>query len=476
MSYKLLKFIILSRFSKQLLALMLVLMVYALFISFETGSTTSTSIYYYYGPAFVAFFLILPILSGGIAVMKSDRDFLFTLPIKRSDLAFSLFVVQLLSFGLIMIYVLAYSFSSLKPVFVYALIDFAALILVITSLGPITYSLKIQWRILLAIVLAIWPLSVFVGFPFSPAAIYSGHPLYADITSIILAVITVPLAFRSLSRVDLDMMKTFTRYSSGQVRHVRRFSGMSPNRAIFAENFFVVEISGRMNSMGGGGSYRSGRFRLWKGVLVTAVLAAVYYYMFTYRLTMSLHTQEMAVLIISIYSIIFVMFTTMGILGNERLWLGFMTRNPTRYLRDILVAKSLSMATLLSPLAVANFLIAYHGNEQALNFGLLLLVAIPSLIIIVVFMSAFLYPFQIKEDLMMPGQFNLRQMGTLLPALPVWFLVALSFGVLEDGLTLAAIIITLLTSVIMAGIALAMIYSKSMGQKLIDKLVTVGFV
>ena len=144
MSYKLLKFVILSRFSKQLLGVMLVLMVYALFVSFETGS--SSGIYYYYGPAFLAFFMILPIMSGGIAVLKSDRDFLFTLPLKRTDLAFSLFVVQLLSFGLILIYVLAYSFSSLRSVLILALVDFISLTLVITSLGPITYSLKTPIR------------------------------------------------------------------------------------------------------------------------------------------------------------------------------------------------------------------------------------------------------------------------------------------------------------------------------------------
>ncbi|MGC8561779.1 MAG: hypothetical protein ACP5UZ_02475 [Thermoplasmata archaeon] len=474
MLYKLLKFVILSRFSKQLLGLMLVLMVYAIFISSETGS--SSGIYHYYGPAFLAFFMVLPILSGGIAVLKSDRDFLFTLPLKRTDLAFSLFVVQLLSFGLILIYVLAYSFSSLRSVLIYALVDFISLTLVITSLGPITYSMKTPLRVLLAVLLATWSLSVFLGFPFSPAAIYSGHALYAVISSVVLAAITVPLAFRSLSRVDLDLMKTFTRFSSGQVKNIRRFSGMSANKAILAENFFVVEISGRMNSMGGGGSYRSGRFKLYKGVIATAILAALYYYAFAFRLSLPLHTQEVALFILSIYSIILVMFFTMGILGNERLWLGFMTRNPTRYLRDILVAKSLSMAVLLSPLAIASFLLAVHGNEQALNFGLLLIVIIPSLLIIVVYISAFLNPFQIKEDLMMPGQFNLKQMVSLLPALPVWIMMAFSFGILEAGLTVLALIVTVVTAAVIGAVAITMLYNRSLGLRLIDKLVESGFV
>lgn len=474
MLYKLLKFVILSRFSKQLLVLMAVLLAWALFISSETGS--SVNIYHYYGPAFLAFFLILPILSGGIAVLKSDRDFLFTLPVKRSELAFSLFVVQLLSFSLIVIYVLAYSFSNLRPVLAYALVDFIALILTVTSLGPITYSLRLGWRILFASVLAIWMVSALLGFPFSPAAIYSGHPLYAVITSVILAVVTVPLAFRSLSRVDLDLMKTFTRYSSSEVKHVRRFSGMTPMKAMLEENFYTVEVSGRMNSMGGGGSYRSGRFKLSKGVLVTAVVAGVYYYLFAYRLNLSLHNQEIVILILSIYSVIFIMFFTMGVLGNERLWLGFMTRNPTRYLRDLLVTKSLSLSALLSPLAVANFLLAIRGDEQALNFGLFLLIVIPSLLIIVVYMSAFLYPFQIKEEISMPGQFNLRQMGTLLPALPAWFLVALSFGALEGGMQLLALIVTIFTTVSIGGTALALIYSKSLGKRVVDRLVTAGFV
>ena len=474
MFYKLLKFVILSRFSKQILALMLVLLVWALFVSSKTGS--SSVVYYYYGPALIAVFLILPVLSGGIAVLKSDRDFLFTLPLKRSELALSLFVVQMLSFGLIIIYVLGYSFSSISSVLPYALIDFIALILVITSLGPVTYTLKLGWRVLVAILMALLPLSAFAGFPFSPAGIYTGHPLYADITSVVLAVITVPLAFRSLSRVDLDLMKTFARYTSGDVKRVRKFSGMSPNKAIFAVNFFIVEVSGRMNSLGSGGSYRSGRFRLSRGVLVSAIIAGAYYYLLTYRLKLPLHSQEIALFIFSIYSVIFIMFFTMGVLGNERLWLGFMTRNPTRYLRDIVVAKSLSIATLLSPLAIANFLIALGGDEQALNLGLFLLVVIPSLLIIVVYLSAFLYPLQIKEELSMPGQLNLRQMGTLLPALPAWILVTISFAVLENGLPSLAILITVTTTILFALIAIALIYSDSFGKRVIDKLVTSGFV
>lgn len=474
MFYKLLKFVLLSRFSKQLLAIMLVLLAWAIFVSYETGS--SGSVYYYYGPAILTFFTVLPIMSGGIAVLKSDRDYLFTLPIKRSELALALFVVQFLSFGLITIYVLAYSFSSLKPILGYALVDFAALILAMTSLGPITYTLRMTWRALLAILLAAWTLSIYIGFPISPAAIYSGHPLYAVFSSVILAAITVPLAFRSLSRVDLDLMKAFTRFSSGNVKHVRRFSGMSPTRAILAENFFVVEVSGRMNSLGGGGAYRSGRFKLYKGVIVTSVLSAIYFYTFAYALRISLHTQEIVMFIFSFYSIIFIMFFTMGVLGNERLWLGFMTRNPVRYLRDILVAKSLSMATLLAPLAIVNFILAYMGNEQALNFGLFLLVGIPSMLIIVVIMSAFLYPMQIREELMMPGQFNLRQMGTLIPILPAYFLIALSFGALEVGLETIALAVTVFTAALFVAIALALIFSRSFGSKVINRLVAAGFV
>lgn len=472
MLLKLLKFVIVSRFSKQILIVMLILLVYALFISSVSSSTAT--VYYYYGPAVLAFFPIIPVMGGGIAVLKSDRDFLFTLPVKRSDLAFSLFVVQLLSFGLIIIYVLAYSFSSLKDILAYALIDFIALILSTTSLGPITYSLKFGWRILIAVFLIVWAVSVFLGFPFSPAAIYTGHPIYADITSVLLAVVTVPLAFRSLSRVDLDLMKTFTRYSSGEVKHVKRFSGLSPTRAIFAENFFIMEVSGRINAMGGGGSYRASRFRLSRGIIVTSVLAAVYYYIFVFRL--SSNYAEFATLILSIYSVIFIMFFTMGILGSERLWLGFMTRSPTHYLRDVIAAKSLSIAALLSPLAISNFAIAFHGNEQALNFGLTLLVLIPSLLIIIVYMSAFLYPLQIKEDLMMPGQFNLRQMATLLPALPTWILIGLSFAATANGQYLLALIITILTSVVIGGIAVALVSSKRLGTSVIERLVTAGFV
>ena len=96
--------------------------------------------------------------------------------------------------------------------------------------------------------------------------------------------------------------------------------------------------------------------------------------------------------------------------------------------------------------------------------------------VIVVYLSAFLYPLQIKEELSMPGQLNLRQMGTLLPALPAWILVTISFAVLENGLPSLAILITVTTTILFALIAIALIYSDSFGKKVIDKLVTSGFV
>jgi len=473
MLYRLLKFVIISRFSKQLLIVFGVLLVYALFLSSASSSSSST-VYHYYGPVLLTVFFVLPIASGGIAVLKSDRDFLFTLPLKRSDLAFSLFVVQFLSFGLFIIYGFAYSFSYLKPVFPFAVIDFIGIMLTVTALGPLTYSLKSSWRTLLALVFAIWSLSAFLKFPFSPSSIYVGYPLYAATTSIVLAVITVPLAFRSLSRVDLDMMKAFTRYSSREVKRVRRFSGMTPLMAIFAENFFVVEVSGRMNAMGAGGSYRSGRFRLSRGILVTAVLAVAYYFIFTIKVTPK--SAEVALLVISIYSLIFVMFLSMGVLGNERLWLGFMSRSPTDYLRDLMLAKSLSFVALFLPLALSNFLLALKGDEMAFTFGLTLLVIMPSLLVMVVYASAFLNPLQIKEELLMPGQFNLRQLATMIPILPVLFILALVFGAIESNLVTDAIIISVLTAVIMAGTAFWLITSRRVGEKVIEKLVAAGFI
>lgn len=473
MLLKVLKFVIVSRFSKPILAFLAVLFVYFLLISPKISTATSSA-YHYYGPIVILFALVYPVLSGGIGVLKSDRDFLFTLPIRRLDLAFALFIVQFLSFGFLVFYLYSYVSSYLQHLLPFALIDFIAITLAATSLGPISYTFKLHWRILISALLSIWLLSPYLGFQYAPSSVFTGSTLYPVISSLVLAIITVPLALRSLSRVDLDMMKTLTRFSSSEVRHARSFRGMTPLRAMFVQNFLDLEVSGRMNTIGAGASYRSGRIKLSVGMPIVVVVAIIYYFAFSLKVPSS--SASIALLIITIYSTIVVLFFSTGVLGNERLWLGFMARGPVQYLRGITVMKSLSVAALLSPLAVADFLIAFRGVAEGLMSGITLLITIPSLLVLEVYLSAFVSPIQVKEELTMPSQFTLRQVVALAPVLVVWIFSGIAFAGAQHGLPSLFIAFSLIPPILMTAIAVYLLSSKKTGERLVEKLVGSGFV
>lgn len=461
---KILRFVIVSRFSKPLLVLLVLLVIYAVFLS-PFSSSGAIGAIKYYGPAVMAFVLVFPAVSGGIAVMKSDRDYLFTLPLKRLDLAIALFIVQFMSFGLILLYMYGYMAPYLKGEFPFSIIVLISLALTATSLGPITYSLELHWRLLLGLALTAWSLSPLLGFQFSPASVFFGQMAPAAIVSVILAAVTTVLAFRSLTNVDLDVMRTLVRHSSTETKRIKSYAGMSPLKAIMVENFEVIEISGRMNMIGAGSTYRSGKFRLIWGVITTTIIAMLYFILVV-KYLQSGNAHDF-LLIGASYSSIIVMFMSMGVLGNERLWLGFLAVGPVSYLRRIIGAKALSFLVILLPVVVVNFILAFQGYEGTLGFGLSLLINFPSLFIIVVYISAYLSPIQIKEDVMMPSPFNLRQMVMFLPLLVIIILNAIS---------IILVMAEVVGSVVLILIVLFLLNSRKIAISLIQKLVENGFV
>ena len=461
-----LKFVIISRFSKPLLVMFVVLIFYSVFIShtLSNGYGLSGAFQKIYGSAVTSFLLALPAVSGGIAVLKSDRDYLFTLPLRRSEVATSLFIVQFMSFGLILLYFIINVSPALGSEFPFSLIAMVSIALSASALGPITYTFRTGWRLVIAVAIALWSISPVFGFIYAPSAIFTGHAITATLTAVPLAAITVPLAFRSLFTVDLDVMRTMARYSSGQARRTRNFIGLTPLRAVMAENFEVVEVSGRMNSMGGGGSYRSAKFRLVNGMLATTILAAVY---FAVVLKSPYSSAFYETLFPAVYSSFIVLFMSMGVLGNERIWLSFLAMNPQRYLKYMMASKAFSFSALLSPIAAVNFILAIKGYPGTLGFGLSLLAILPSLLVFVVFISAFTSPIQIREDIMMPAQFNLRQMAMFFPML-------VGIGLISGSVLSAPF--GVIASVSMVFVAFLMLNSRKMATNVVQKLVECGFV
>jgi hypothetical protein len=475
---KLLKFVLVTRFSRPLLGFLPFFVIYIIAISRIIPSSGYSLGQEYTGVAFTVFMLVIPVLNGGLIVLKSDRDYLFTLPVSRRDLALSLFVAQFLSFGILGFFLLGYDLPLHgAPVSILeTIVDFVSLGLLATCLGPVSYALSNTRRVFIVLGLGALSLSALAGFPFTPSALFTGHALQATISAIILVAILLPLAFRSLETVELDVMRALISRSSSEIKGKgRNFIGMSPIRAIYSQNFSIVELSGRMNMAGAGGAYRSARLKMNQALLITSALAIIYFFVILHFNPSGRATQELAttlslnpvILGSSIYLSISVVFMSMSVLGNERLWLGFTSMDPTRYLRNLLVSKAFSLLVFISPFIVADIVLALLGVGGALSSAVGSAAILPSSLILVVYITGLASPMQIKEDMMMPGQFNLRQMLLILP-------MFLTIGLIEASNIFLPFAIG--ASIFMIALAFFSVRSKSLAKKLIQTMVNNGFV
>jgi len=97
---KLVKFVLLTRFSKPLLGVIAFFLAYDIVIRALTNSPGFSTGFSYYAVGATIFFITVSLLFGGLFILKSDRDYLLTLPLKRRDLSISLFTAQFVGSGI----------------------------------------------------------------------------------------------------------------------------------------------------------------------------------------------------------------------------------------------------------------------------------------------------------------------------------------------------------------------------------------
>jgi hypothetical protein len=469
---KLIKFILLTRFSKPLLAFMALMLAYYLFIGHFAAMNSSpfTSEIQYYGTGFTAFLFALMTLGGGVVVMKSDRDYLFTLPLDKMELAFGLFIAQFVASG-IMVFLVFGFFSSIIVMaggvsYLLLPIDLIALALSVTSLSVVSNVLQTKWRLLVGALLVLWTLSALLGFAFSPASIFTGSVIYGSTAMLALTFAVTAAALRELSNVELGTMRSLIRATSSEAKNIRTFTGMSPVRAIFSLNFYTFEFSGRVN-MGGTSRYQSSNARISRVMLVAFALALLYGYV---ALTLS-PTGAMGNVAVANLPIIVMSFALLGSQGgiaNERAWLALTSVEPSLYFRYVSMAKALSLVAMISPFAIVNVVLALLGVEGAFVPVIPLLITIPCSTVLLLYWSSRVYPIQIKEEApMMPSQFNLRQMTIVVP-----FIIFIA-AVEASAIFFPAAVVTAAFSL---GLTLYLLYNHSAWDRLVEKLIENGFV
>lgn len=465
---KLLKFILRTRFSRPFLILMGVIVLYAIIAAGLTPPSEVSKVLSYEGTAVVALFMAMSLATGGVMVMKSDRDYLFTLPLTTRDLSISIFFSQFIAYGASILFVLVYlapGFSS--PLLAF---DVVGLALTVTSLGIIATSMETRVRLILSTVLAVWTLLALDGVPYTPASAFNGNLYTGTAILLLLTVVTTATAVRSLSRVELDMMRNLIKTSSSDIKAPTSFAGKSPIGAIYSMNITNMALASRMN-MGGTSRFVSRRVKT-KWILATSSVAAAGYFAYAFYagriqdLNGAGTSPEAVVSAIALSFLGF--FFSQSAITNERIWLSLTSLPPATYFRHLIGSKLVSLMIILAPFAVADAVLAALGYAIALAGLAIVLMVIPAGFVLQICFSAYMAPMQVKgDDMMMPGQFNLNQMATGLLIIPVIFIAALSA---------AFLIVAVVGGLALYVIAALLVFSGGFWSRVETKLTENGFV
>lgn len=461
MLIKITKFVLLTRYSKQILAFFTLLLAYDFSLGYLAklkpipGFST-------YAVLAVSAFAVTSIALGGLVILSSDRDYLFTLPASKTELAVALFISQFFSIGVSLLMFLGFYVPVLRQPVAVSVSYVVVLALYVTSLSVSFSRLGWKTRASAAVLMGAWLASPLGGFRYSPTSFLTGEFRTGYLLATAAACCFLAVAYREFSNITLEHMRSVTRNSSQDYSKIRSFTGLSPLRALLYRNLFTIELSGRVN-MGSGLSYRSARIDTRKAILISAVAGVAYYVAVR---TFQPPMQTLALTIMALFWVGFGMLLAQATLSNERCWLAFASAEPAWYIRRLVASKILSLEALSSPFVAAAVALALSGVHAAASAALILSLVSPSTYLLFVFISGRLGPVQSREEAVSPGQFNVRQL-----------LVVASFYVVI-GVTASSIAYTPLAELVAACsavLALAVFSASSLWRRLAFSLPAKGF-
>lgn len=465
---KLLKFILVTRFSKPFLLFIVFFTVYGTVLGLMFSARSFFSDLDYYATGLTCFVLAMSLLTGGLQILKSDLDYLLLLPIDRIELAGTLFISQFLASTGVFLFLL---FGYTRPLTHNSTVDLGFLVFDLlllgflsTSLSVISHRLTLKWKAILAAMLGAYLLSAIFGFKFSPSSIFSGEFTTGTVSLAIVTATAGVIAFRELSRIELTVSRPLARLTSTTISRQQNFVTSSKKGAVYRHHFLLIEVSGRAN-LGGSSSFRSvSRVSIWKALLVTSALALAYY-LITAKSGVGGNTATDVTLVLTSYmpSI----FLSQGGIQNERLWLGFTAVEPWVYMRHLLIAKAFANFVLVMPFILANLLLYEQGTKSALSAAFASAYISPATTVLMGYTFARFSPIQVKDIGVSPAQFNLRQLASTIPSF---------FAVAFAGAALVSPYSNFVSLIILISACVYILVRKSVLEKLVYTMSQSGFI
>ncbi len=450
-----------------MLAILIIVILYSIFTGVElmrSGVKIETKLPGYYAVAYATFFMAFSSFSGGLAVLKSDRDYLFMLPIKKSQLIFSLFIAQIIVLGTAIIAFIGFYLPFLGLNAWESAISYILFILFITSLSTYVGDLTTIRKALVSIILAIWGISPYFGFEYTPTAIFFGYPIYGIEVLFPITLLSMILTIRKLSNVSLEYQRSISKEGNAEFKNNLKFDRYKGLKALYYLSINYITISGRSGGLGYGIRYFSNRIKLTTLLIIMSIISIIYF-IITWKIFFDY--VQIATLLVTIFSISFFYSFTQSSIANERPWLSFTSIDPGKYLVHFSISKTISTFIITLPLILANIGLYLVGGKDAIAQVPPLAIAFPSLLIISFYIiTKFNIIPQMKEEGVMPGQMRGRQMFFAIPIYIIIFIAAISlFNVLSG----------VIASIILLIIAIIMIINRKIWRNAALSLVENGY-
>ncbi len=467
---KILLFLLRTRFTAPFLILISVFIAYDVFISLTaTGTSSSFSMLMVF--SFFLFLLNILIFFGTFGGSKSDRDFLFALPLPRKELVLSMYITRFLSIGIIFIFVIGYIVPGISGTIqdkVLVIFNIALGSLLLTALATAATTLSALGKALMSGIFTVWGAVAipYIGFPYSYLSAIDGNFLTGTVIMVAVSIPVNILALRRVYDVELGTAKNaFT--TSSEMKGKSTEFGRSPSRSILKYYFSNINISGRTN-VGGNVTVTSRGFKLRNGMIFSTVIAIVYFVISTRATGVTGLPVNMAVFLATGYLGVFApLLLSMGVISFERAWLSFVALPPGFYMKHLLLSKQLQVFALLLPFTVASVIMQLQGVQGALNSAVVSGILAPVSVSVFLYLSTKVTVVQIKDTEMMPARYSLKQMLQIMPTLFL-FVVAYMSALL--------FVVAIASSVVMISISALLMFRKKIWEKSASVLTERGFV
>ncbi|MCI4455273.1 MAG: hypothetical protein JHC23_00920 [Sulfolobus sp.] len=448
MLWKLIKFAVISRISKRGLILLILLNAFILLVGFGAYFSGVTSPRYEsYATLYVAFLFVLLGFQARIGILKSDFDYYFTLPIDRKALGTALIIANLILISFLSLSSVAITLSP----YGFAVAPFLGISL--ASLTLMTYGMSLKERVAIFGIIGLWLSSASLGFPFSPLAAVTGHPIEGLLSAAAFAMITLYFGVRRAGALDVVAMREVGRSETGrEALDTVSFTGTSPFLAVLRLKLHYVGIASRQGFMGATASVMARAIPLRTVMPVVAAVGVIYFIVLSVLRASGTESVATAMVMGTVYMFTFVM-TTAGSssVTMERFWPTVVSLGP-KYLKYVILSSVIQAMVLISPVGIAQltFLFLYE-TTYFINSALMLFGYIPLATAISIMIFAYFIPVQLKDDLNVTYQ-EFRPAGfvagilTGLLFIPAAFFTLIPAWVMLVVIALFALILAALTS------------------------------